>query len=153
MTKDVGPGVKVPPPLAILSIVAIAEILQRFGWPILLDFYNTPIAIILGLLGTALSGIAFISFRHFKTNIMPHHPDQNLMTSGIFSYSRNPIYVSFFLYQLMFAFALHNMWTLLLMPISYLFLRYYVISKEERYLSQLFADEYIAYLKQARRWF
>ena len=152
MTKDYGPGVRLPPPLGIVLIAASAELMHRFVWSLTVDFYNVALASLFALLATALSAVAFFTFRHFKTNIMPFQPDQHLMTSGIFAYSRNPIYLSFLLYQVMLAFALHNLWMLLFLPISYGFLRYYVIAKEERYLSRLFAAPYKAYLTTTRRW-
>ena len=152
MTKDYGPGVRLPPPLGIVLIAATAELIQRFVLALSVDFYNLILSVFFAVLATAISATAFFTFRHFKTNIMPFQPDQNLMTSGIFSYSRNPIYLSFLLYQLMLAFALHNLWMLLLLPLSYAFLRYYVIAKEERYLSRLFDAPYKEYLTTTRRW-
>lgn len=150
--QDLGPGVTLPPPLFILLIIALAAIIDTFIWPLTLNAFNTPLGIVFAVTATLISAIASISFHHFKTSILPFKADQNLMTSGIFTFSRNPIYLSFLLYQCSFAFLFHNLWGLLLLPASYIFLHFHVIAREERYLVRLFGDEYRQYLKKVRRW-
>lgn len=152
MEKDYGPGVKLPPPVGVLIVIATSECINRFAYLLELDFYNIPMAIACYAIATALIAIAAISFRKHKTSIVPHKPDSELMTSGIFAISRNPIYLSFIIFQLMLAFVLHNLWQVILIPVSYLFLRYYVITKEERYLSSLFGKTYTNYMSRVRRW-
>jgi protein-S-isoprenylcysteine O-methyltransferase Ste14 len=149
--KDHGPGVKIPPPLAPITMIALGFALNKLIIPL---HINLPaglawLALSIGLL---LSGSAFIQFLLFKTSIIPHRPDQHLMTGGIFTFSRNPIYLAFLMFQFAAAIALHTAWILILLVPCYLFLRYYVIQKEELYLLATFGDEYAQLLKSTRRW-
>lgn len=153
MQKDTGPGVKLPPPIGVLLVIGLAELVQRLLYPLTLETnVNYIIAIACYTLATLLAGLAAWGFKQHKTSIIPHEPDTHLMTGGIFAYSRNPIYLAFLIFQLMFAFVFDNAWQIILLPLSYLFLRYYVIAKEEKYLTDLFGQAYLKYSETVRRW-
>lgn len=148
--KDHGPGVRLPPP-----IVPILLVLSSWGLNALLPLsfdLPEPLGWLLLGLGIALSGAAFVQFILFKTSIIPHRPDQHLMTGGIFKLSRNPIYLAFLLFQASAGVFLASLWPLILLPLCYAFLRFYVIAKEERYLANTFGEEYQQLLRKTRRW-
>lgn len=75
----------------------------------------------------------------------------HLVTSGIFRYSRNPIYVAFFMPLASIAyFSLAS--AIAAMAIYVLAMNLTVIRKEERDLLEAFGDEYARYLTTAPRW-
>lgn len=109
-----------------------------------------------------LSGLAiligFISVAHFfktKTTVDPTKPNKasKLVTSGIFAFSRNPMYLSMLLMLLAFGLWLGNAFNLLLAAGFVSYMNRFQISPEERALLHLFGKEYQLYCKNVRRWF
>lgn len=75
----------------------------------------------------------------------------HLVTSGIFAYSRNPIYVAFFIPLASIAyFSLAS--AIAAIGLYVLAMNLTVIRKEERDLLRAFGDEYARYLVKAPRW-
>lgn len=62
----------------------------------------------------------------------------SLVVSGVFRFTRNPIYLSLLLYLLAWAVYLSNLWTLLLVPMYVLYVNKFQIKPEERALPSLF---------------
>ncbi len=152
--KDIkGAAVRFPPPLVFLILIVLALILHRI-FPL-----SFPYAEWLSYLGSAvLFGSAlllaslFFAFRRVKTHIEPWKPTSHIITTGIFGYSRNPIYLAFCLISFGLALLVNSVWVLLsILPSAYLV---YVIAikKEESYLAQKFGEEYLDYKRQVRRW-
>lgn len=111
-------------------------------------------AITLALIGalTCLSGVA--SFRRAKTTVNPMKPDStsSLVVSGIYSYTRNPMYLGFLLVLLGWGAFLSNLLALLALPAFVLYMNRFQIAPEERVLASLFADDYAEYGARVRRW-
>ncbi len=148
-----GAAVRFPPPLIFLILIALALILHRI-FPL-----SLPVTDWIGYLGSAvllgsvlLLANLFFTFRRAKTHIEPWKPTSHIITTGIFGYSRNPIYLAFCLISLGLALLINSVWVLLsILPSAYLV---YVIAikKEEIYLAEKFGDEYRDYKRQVRRW-
>ena len=102
---------------------------------------------------TCLAGV--ISFRRAKTTVNPMKPDaaSSLVVSGIYRYTRNPMYAGFLLILLGWAAFLSNVLALIVVPAFVLYMNRFQILPEERVLTALFADEYTEYLARVRRWF
>ena len=151
-TDRYGPGVKIPPPLTPLALILAGELFNRFVWRLSLPEFFEVLAYPLLAIAILISGTAFVQFVYFKTSIIPHKPDQFLIKGGIFAFSRNPIYLSFLLLQAAAACFLSNVWLLVLLIPCYLFLRLYVIAREESYLLGRYGNIYQDYLEKTRRW-
>jgi protein-S-isoprenylcysteine O-methyltransferase Ste14 len=76
-----------------------------------------------------------------------------IVSSGIYRFSRNPIYVAFLIVVLATAVAANNAWLLIAIVVLFVLLQFGVVRAEERYLSGKFGEEYDAYRKTTRRWF
>ena len=102
---------------------------------------------------TCLAGV--ISFRRAKTTVNPMNPDaaSSLVVSGIYRYTRNPMYAGFLMILLAWAAFLSNVVALIVLPAFVLYMNPFQILPEERALTALFADEYTEYLARVRRWF
>ena len=99
--------------------------------------------------------IALMSFREFnraQNPVPPNQPIQSLMTSGPFRFSRNPLYLALGFLHGGIALLSGNAWILISLPLSLLFVRYYVISREEAYLVRRFDQAYLEYMGRVRRW-
>lgn len=94
------------------------------------------------------------SFRKAKTTVDPRKPSatSSLVTSGIYRWTRNPMYVGFLFVLLAWGIYLSNLWSLSL-SIGYVFyMNCFQIQPEEKVLEKLFGKEYLRYKQQARRW-
>jgi protein-S-isoprenylcysteine O-methyltransferase Ste14 len=109
-----------------------------------------PAAII--LLGIAVGVAGVSNFLRAGTPVPGNRPVQALVTAGIHSWSRNPIYVGIVLLYVGIGIAVRSNWILMLAPIILIVLRYVVISREEGYLEQRFGDAYCDYKRRVRRW-
>lgn len=148
-------GVVAPPPLIYLSGMAIGWILNYF-YPAQIVFLPREAEIIAGIVFVGVAGLiivaAFREFRRAKTNIEPWKPTTAIVSSGVFGFSRNPVYLAMTLLYTGVALLLDSMWILLLViPVLFL-ITVGVIWREEKYLTEKFGDEYLNYKKQVRRW-
>jgi len=146
---------KIPPPvvLALLGIAAFgaARLLSSlsFEFPLL-----EVIAIALVLVGLALNVLPKLAFQRAGTTVNPLRPDlvTSLVTSGIYRYTRNPMYLGHSTILLGWALYLHNMAALMALPAFVLYITRFQILPEERHLSARFPDAYAAFCMQASRW-
>ena len=119
-------------------------------------FFHSHWANIIGTL-FYFTGLAFIfpamfEFVKSKNTIITAKPATALQTTGIYSVSRNPMYVGLLLIYMGLTFQFGNWWTLFLSPILIIVIVYGVILPEERYLARAFGEEYSSYKKKVRRW-
>ena len=144
----------VPPPLIFLGALVIGVALN-IALPVAI-FTDGRIGDVLGLvaaLGSA--GIAFWAFRTMVRageNPDPNVPTRKIVEGGPFSRTRNPIYLSFALFDLGVALLLNNLWIILALVPLMLYVDRGIIRREERYLEQQFGDEYLDYKQSVRRW-
>ena len=148
---------RIPPPLVLLIcgilMWVVAEKASVF------DFilpHSTPVFWIVLLVGLAViaSGISAI-FKH-KTII---HPNREalprataLVTTSVFRYSRNPIYVGMTIMLVAWTIRLENWLSALGIVVFVVFITNYQIKPEEEALEKLFGAEYLRYKQQVRRW-
>ncbi|SEG05511.1 methyltransferase family protein [Marinobacterium lutimaris] len=145
---------KCPPPL-VAAVCALLIWLSRWlgiGSPL-----NTELAWLkYGLVFTALLlGFgALYQFYRRGTTFHPHTPEKTrvLVDSGLFRYSRNPMYLGILL--LLAAYGLHEpSWLSPLWLVGFvLYMNRFQIHPEERALRSLFGAEYSRYMERTRRW-
>jgi protein-S-isoprenylcysteine O-methyltransferase Ste14 len=147
------PRVRIPPPLLLLTSILIGVGLQLLY----------PIHLVSGLgrwllgglmLGLGVGTILFCAgkFRRAHTAIEPWKTSSQIITSGPYRWSRNPIYLSFTVVGAGIAILLNNLWIVLTQLPLVLVITQVVIRKEERYLEEKFGDSYRAYKSRVRRW-
>ena len=140
-----------------------------FGLPfllaILLDFMRplplpggVPRAVYI-LLGVVLiaAGAALITLarREFSQHGQPTDPGgatSRIVASGVFSISRNPLYLGVACFVAGLALAFNLAWALLLLLPSLVLCHIVLIRPEEKYLDAKFGQEYRAYAGTVRRW-
>lgn len=146
--------VNFPPPLIHAVGLIVALVLNQI-YPL-----SLPQLGLLWWAGVTLTGFTFIlaslSFRQFSFAENPVAPNQQikgLMTSGPFRYTRNPLYLALALLHIGIALISGIAWLLLsLLPVL-LIVRYYVIAREEAYLTRQFGQAYLEYQRRVHRWF
>jgi protein-S-isoprenylcysteine O-methyltransferase Ste14 len=148
---DISPMVH-PPLVAVLYIV-FAYLL---GYFIPLPFALAPtwqyFGLALAFVG-CLSGIgAFVEFRKARTTLDPHGSTRQLVTSGVYRFTRNPIYLGFLLMVIGLPLNSGLIWGLVLAPFYMLTMARLVIGREEAYLEKKFRNQYTNYTSRVRRW-
>ncbi len=114
--------------------------------------FNDKLAVALLISALLLIAWAIRTLRSNKTTLLPHKAVATLVTSGPFSYSRNPIYLGFSLLLLAMFFSTLNLWLVILLPLNIGLLQYYVILPEEKHLNECFKTGYKNYQSNVRRW-
>ena len=86
------------------------------------------------------------------TNLNPYRPTNAVVVTGVYRFSRNPIYIAFMIVLLAFALFANSLWFVLLLPLLLLMLHFGVVKREEAYLLGKFGDSYREYCDRVRRW-
>ena len=155
MQRQIGLELKVPP-MAVAVIAAALMWCARSATP---DFdfpfhSNLMFPVGLALLGalTCLAGV--VAFRRAKTTVNPMKPDttSSLVVSGIYGYTRNPMYLGFLLLLMAWAGALSNVLALGSLLAFVLYMNRFQILPEERMLASRFSQDYAEYRARVRRW-
>lgn len=102
----------------------------------------------------ALGLAAVQSFRRARTTVNPLSPHacSVLVTSGVFRFSRNPMYLALFLVLAGWGLYLANAFTLLLAFAFVIYMNRFQIRPEERALQQAFGQAFADYRRRVRRW-
>jgi protein-S-isoprenylcysteine O-methyltransferase Ste14 len=87
-----------------------------------------------------------------KTTLDPRVHSSRIVTSGIYAYSRNPIYLGCFVLIVGRGLIYASVLVLLLAVTMLLVLYWAVIVEEEKYLERRFGEEYMSYKRSVRRW-
>jgi protein-S-isoprenylcysteine O-methyltransferase Ste14 len=146
---------RIPPPLITL-IVAIAMWGATFVTPPLafgVTFRYSLVAAFF-LLGGLFGFPAFIAFGRAKTTTDPVHIDRAsaIVTSGVYRFTRNPMYVGLTCLLLSWSAYLSSPWTLLGPLFFVLYITRFQIVPEERSMEARFGAPYLAYKSRVRRW-
>lgn len=146
---------KIPPPIVVLVTAAGMWPLAGIAPAIPLDNLWRWIAaagLALGGLLIARSGVR--NFSRAKTTINPVNIDaaSTLVTTGIFAYTRNPMYLGMTALLLGWAIFLSGVWTFLGPLLFVLFITRFQILPEETVLAGKFGASYDAYTQKVRRW-
>lgn len=143
----------VHPPIVALMFILIAYFLGRFA-P--LPFTAPPILQYLGLaltfVGFLLGVAAFMEFRRARTTLDPHGSTKQLVTSGIYRFTRNPIYLGFLLMVIGLPLNSGLYWGLVMALFYVLTMNRLIIQHEEAYLERKFGKTYTSYASHVRRW-
>ena len=114
------------------------------------------LSLLLGLMLLITSvGLIVISFKELQKNETTYIPDgepEQLVTSGPFSYSRNPIYLGMFGILIATAFLMQSMSALLIPVLFISILQNTWIPHEETKLSEKFTKDWDDYAAKTKRW-
>ncbi|GAB6393044.1 MAG: CPBP family intramembrane metalloprotease/isoprenylcysteine carboxylmethyltransferase [Treponematales bacterium] len=154
-TTDKTDFILVPIMLALVYSVCTAVFPLPLWKPLVVPFWETALPGWAGIALCALSvaGIiaSLVSFGNsFRVGIDAQKPDK-LVTTGMFAFSRNPIYVcfdAFFIGQ----FLVHHNTALLLFAALFALLIHRQILREEKFLKVHYGAEYAAYCQKTRRY-
>ncbi len=144
---------KVEPGLIVFIFITLAILLGR-SLMIL-----PPAPQFMRWLGLALSGLGLglglLALREFKRmRAFPNPKDTSvkIVSSGIYSRTRNPVNLGFLLILIGLPLTSGNYWGALLIPMFLVAMNDLVIKPEEKYLEQKFKEQFTNYKTRVRRW-
>nr|WP_223296290.1 isoprenylcysteine carboxylmethyltransferase family protein [Shewanella halifaxensis] len=110
-----------------------------------------PLLLALGVF-CAIAGV--ISFNRAETTVHPLKPEtaSSLVTSGIYRFSRNPMYLGMALVLCAWACYLTSIWSVAGIVGFLLYMYRFQIRPEERALEAIFGQTFIDYKKRVRPW-
>jgi protein-S-isoprenylcysteine O-methyltransferase Ste14 len=149
-------GVIARPPLLFLGALLLGLASDHLvPWPFAVpagDWGPGIIAVALIVIGLTLGITGIRNFSRSATPVPTNQPTRALVTKGIHSWTRNPIYLGIFLIYGGIAVAARSPWALILtLPLA-LTIDYGVVAREEAYLERRFGDAYRDYKARVRRW-
>lgn len=151
-----GPGISYPPPLVYVVGFVAARFLDYFvplaSFPEGVWWPRVIVGVVLLLIGVILCWWAVGFFRKHETKLMPNARANDLVITGPYRFSRNPMYVALFFQFIGVALLVDSIWCFVMLPAIWAFLRFAVIMREERYLEKEFGESYTKYLTEVRRW-
>lgn len=144
------------PPLLVVALVAAA----MWGIARVTVSFEPAFWLRLGLAGlllvtaVVLVVAGLLEFRRASTTVNPMAPEESstVVRSGVYRYSRNPMYLGFLVALIGWAVWLAAPWALL-GPVAYVaWMTRFQILPEERALNEHFGDDFRDYCRRTRRW-
>ena len=148
-----GPLVKGNPLRLAVYMLVLSYLIGEFIFPKypLLYFFN-----LMGILGLVMSLFFFFSgfniFKSYDENPVPTSQTRKLIKTGIFAYTRNPIYIAFILFHFSMFLTFENVMYFLTSIGLAIWIHNFVIKAEEEYLIKEFSEEYKRYINSVKRW-
>ena len=150
-------GVIAPPPalllIAVLLGLTLDWLLPAYMLGVMLS-WGTRILLGVELMaaGVALATLAERAFRGAGTEVRPWRPSSAVVTTGVFAYMRNPMYVGGIVALLGLAILLASDWMVVMTVVMAVVLHIGVVLREERYLTVKFGEPYVRYLRTVPRY-
>ena len=150
-----GLELKIPPPVVALIFGAVMWLVAD-AFPSISAAvpYRRTLSFAFAILGVAVALLGVGSFRSARTTVNPLKPEttSSLVTTGIYRYTRNPMYLGMALALVGWAVFLGNALTLIFVAGFMLYMNRFQIAPEERVLANLFGTEFAVYQGKVRRW-
>lgn len=145
------------PPVIVVAVCALAM------WLIARDLAPGPLSVparlglaaVLGVVGVLLALAGVREFRAARTTVNPLQPEQaaSMVTSGVYRFTRNPMYLGMFCLLAAWAAWLGRLAPLLVgLPAFVLYMNRFQIVPEERALEKRFGAAFREYAARVRRW-
>ena len=144
------------PPVVYGTAVLVAGLLSwvaawRFEAPEL-RWSMLAAGILLGLEGVIVAALAAVRFNAAGTAVHPTEPTTAIVSTGVYRFTRNPMYLGMSLALAGLGLALDQLWFLIALPVAMAAVTKLAIEREEAYLAAKFGEQYLAYKAKVRRW-
>jgi len=150
-----GAAVRFPPPLIYLGAVILGVVAHAYIVPLSMTL-SPGLRISMGMAAAVLGLVLMVGavglFRRTGQNPTPWKPTPEIISTGVYRITRNPMYVGMALLQIAIGIGLGNWWIIILLPVVLAIVYGAVVRHEERYLEEKFEDAYRDYKKAVRRW-
>ncbi len=141
----------IPPVFVIISLILIVLfyfLLPGYNW---IPFPYNLLGILFVYTGFVISGKSRDLFNKYKTTL-GFDKSTHMITEGVFSKTRNPMYIGMFLFLFGMSICFMNIFSILTSILFISFARIYFIPIEEKLLSEEYGIEYEIYKQNVKRW-
>lgn len=144
---------KIPPPIVTL-ICGLTIYFSRTLFPNTQGYLSSSIAIILFLLAILILLAAVLSFKKQGTTVNPLEPEKasSLIISGLFKYTRNPMYLAMVFILLSLTSKYNAIGGVVGTTLFVFYISKFQIIPEEQALQRKFGEEFERYKEKTRRW-
>ena len=145
---------RIPPPVVAAVFAGLAWLIAKAGpaWGDIPGVGKAGAAVM--LLGLVLDTLGLVVFLRARTTVNPLSPDKAsaVVTTGIYRYTRNPMYLGMLLVLTGWAVYLAAPFALLAPAGFAAYITRFQIRPEEEILLEKFGEPYREYLGRVRRW-
>ena len=144
---------KIPPLIIVVFFLASIFLLKNF-LEVFTFSYQVYISFFFLCLAASFCLTSIIEFRKHKTTLNPLMPEEStaLVTTGIFKFSRNPMYLSLLNLLIAFSIYLGSFLGLIIIPLFVVYINLFQIKPEEKAMLKLYGKEFENYCSNVRRW-
>ena len=142
-----------PPPILMLMLFLLSALLTAVAPIALVPVpFHGLIATLLILAGLGFSAAGFLSFKSRGTPVRPGAEPTQLVLSGPYRITRNPMYLGLLLISIGCFFAMESLWFVVPPILFFWVINFRLIPFEEQLMKEHFGAEYEAYRQRVRRW-
>ena len=142
-----------PPTFLLFAIILTVLLYYLYPIKTILIYPWYILGIIPIIFGITINLIADQIFKSRNTTIKLYEQSSTLVTTGVFKYSRNPMYLGFVSILLGITIMMGALTPFFVVPFFAVFVDRYCIRIEEKMLKEKFGDEWENYKAKTRRWF
>lgn len=146
---------RVPPPLVYVGGVVAGILLHTWVQPVPVPLslgWRVGVGLAVAALGMVPIGLALGLFRQTRQDPKPWQPTPEIISTGIYRVTRNPMYVGMALLQAAIGIGLGNAWIVVLVAPVVAIVHVTAVRPEEAYLDEKFGEVYREYARTVRRW-
>ncbi len=141
----------------VFGIPFLAAIALQLAVPLSLPRGFLTAALILAGTGLIIVGVVLVvlarrEFAQYGQPTDPGHPTSKVITTGVFSVSRNPLYLGGICILVGIALTIDLPWVLVLLLPAIVACHFVLVGPEETYLAAHFGEEYARYTATVHRW-
>jgi len=141
-----------PPVWLLFGLVAVFTCNEYFPGPRFTGLVWQVIGGVIIVLGLGLLVWANGGFTRAGTGVIPFRNVTALVTSGVYRFTRNPMYLGMVALLLGCAVTVGASTALVIPPLFAVIIEYRFIRPEEAMLREIFPEQYPEYCKRVRRW-
>lgn len=153
---DHGPAIRIPPPLVFVTAFGVGWYLDTLLPIEIAHILQTPVFVIAATVilvaGLCLTFWALAVFSIARTAIFPNRSASELVVTGPYSISRNPMYLGLTIAYASGAILVNSWWPLFFLPLVMWVVSKFIILREEQHLETRFGLRYLDYKSRVRRW-
>lgn len=146
---------RIPPPIVMAALgCAMWAVARGLSGYVFESRIAGVLALTLAVSGLVLNVHPKVAFRRVGTTVNPMAPASTtqLVSTGFYRFTRNPMYLGHGFILLGWALHLRSVPALLAVPAYMLYITRFQIRPEERALAARFQDEYAAFCRRTPRW-
>lgn len=141
----------------VFGVPFLAAIGLQFIIPIALPVGAPRLVLIAAGVIFVLAGVTLVvltrqEFAQYGQPTDPGLATSKLITTGVFSYSQNPLYLGGIVFLVGISLIFHMIWGLILLVPSMVACHYILVLPEEKYLVEKFGEQYREYRVTVHRW-